>query len=77
VLIEAAEECLDEGLGLGAAFAPRLGTEFDTDNLLRMDTLTQIQVLKEGVSAGIFSPYEGRAKFDLDPAAGGESSYLQ
>lgn len=73
VLIEAIEVCLDEGLGTG----DKLGTEFDTKNLLRMDSVTQMQVLKEGVSAGILAPNEGRADLDLKPKTGGDTPYLQ
>ena len=73
VLIEAIELCLDEGLGTGET----LGTEFDLDNLLRMDSVTQMLVLKEGVSAGLLSPDEGRAKLDRKPVAGGGTPYLQ
>lgn len=71
VLIEAIELCLDEGLGTGE----KLGTEFDTENLLRMDSVTQMQVLKE--SAGILSPNEMRAKLDKKPKNGGDSPMLQ
>lgn len=73
VLIEAIELCLDEGLGTGET----LGTEFDLDNLLRMDSVTQMAVLKEGVSAGLLSPDEGRAKLDRKPVPGGATPYLQ
>lgn len=76
-LIEAAEECLDEGLGLGAATGRPLGTEFDIDNLLRMDSLTQIEVSKAGVAAGVFTPNEERAKYGRGPKPGGDSPYLQ
>lgn len=71
VLIESIELCLDEGLATGEA----LGTEFDLDNLLRMDSVTQMQVLKE--SAGILSPNEQRAKLDKKPKSGGDSPMLQ
>jgi HK97 family phage portal protein len=71
VLIEAIEVCLDEGLNTG----DRLGTEFDTDNLLRMDSVTQMQVLKEG--AGILKVDEMRAKLDKAPTKGGDAVYLQ
>lgn len=71
VLIEAIELCLDEGLGTGET----LGTEFDVENLLRMDSVTQMQVLKE--SAGILSPNEQRAKLDKKPMPGGNSPMLQ
>lgn len=73
VLIEAIELCLDEGLATGET----LGTEFDLDNLLRMDSVTQMSVLKEGVSAGLLSPDEGRAKLDRKPVPGGNTPYLQ
>lgn len=71
VLIESIELCLDEGLATGEA----LGTEFDVDNLLRMDSVTQMQVLKEG--AGILKVDEMRAKLDKKPTPGGDAVYLQ
>jgi len=71
VLIEAMELCLDEGLATGE----NLGTEFDVDNLLRMDSVTQMSVLKEG--AGILKIDEMRAKLDKKPTAGGDAVYLQ
>ncbi|HYC66650.1 phage portal protein [Brevundimonas sp.] len=70
-LIEAAELCLDEGLECPAG----TGTEFDTENLLRMDSVTQMQVLKEG--AGILKIDEMRAKLDKGPTEGGDAVYLQ
>ncbi len=73
VLIEAAELCLDEGLGMGE----NIGTEFDVDNLLRMDTTALINAEKEAVGAGIKSPNEARKRLDLKPVAGGNSPYLQ
>jgi HK97 family phage portal protein len=72
--IEEIEELLDYGLGLGGS---NLGTEFDTETLLRMDTTTQITAIRDAVGAGIMSPNEGRAKIDLKPVTGGKSPYLQ
>lgn len=69
--IEAMELCLDEGLGTGDA----LGTEFDVENLLRMDSVTQMQVLKEG--AGILKVDEMRGKLGRKPTEGGGAVYLQ
>jgi HK97 family phage portal protein len=69
--IEQIELLLDEGLGTG----DKLGTEFDLDNLLRMDGVTQMQMLKE--SAGILSPNEQRAKLDKRPVEGGDSPMVQ
>jgi HK97 family phage portal protein len=74
-LIEEAEECLDEGLGIG--WGVGLGTEFDVDNLLRMDTMTQVTAERDAVGAGIKSPNESRKRFDLPPVEGGDSPYLQ
>lgn len=70
-LIEDAELCLDEGLGTGEG----RGTEFDTENLLRMDSVTQMDVLDK--SKGIMSPNEQRKKLDLRPKTGGDSPMLQ
>lgn len=72
-LVQAIESCLDEGLELPEPY----GTGFDEASLLRMDSVSQMQELKEGVSAGIYSPNEARARRDLDPVEGGESPYLQ
>lgn len=74
-LIEEIEELLDQALGIGEADG--LGTEFDTDNLLRMDSLALTSTVKDAVGAGVMSPNEGRAKFDLKPVTGGDSPYLQ
>ncbi|WP_421930144.1 phage portal protein [Nitratireductor rhodophyticola] len=73
-LIEDIEICLDEGLGMTGE---KIGTEFDLDGLLRMDSVTQMQALKEGISAGIMSPNEARRRLDLKKVAGGETPYLQ
>jgi HK97 family phage portal protein len=75
VLIEAAEECLDEGLGIGGPWASNLGTEFDTDNLLRMDSVTQMDVLEK--SKGKLTVNEQRKKLDAKPVEGGDTVYLQ
>jgi HK97 family phage portal protein len=75
--IEAIESLLDEGLGLTASGLPTYGTEFDLDDLLRMDTATKTETTADAVKAGFMSPNEARAKFNLKPTAGGESPYLQ
>ncbi|WP_312313158.1 phage portal protein [Sphingobium yanoikuyae] len=71
VLIEAIELCLDEGLATGEG----LGTEFDTENLLRMDAATQMDVLEK--SKGKLTVNEQRAKLDRKPVEGGDTVYLQ
>jgi HK97 family phage portal protein len=48
--IEDIELCLDEGLGIGEGVSINgtiYGTEFDVDNLLRMDSATQMDVLEK------------------------------
>lgn len=71
VLIEAIELCLDEGLGTGEM----LGTEFDTDNLLRMDSVTQMDVLEKGKN--ILTPDESRRRLGVGPTPGGNVVYRQ
>jgi len=73
--IEEIEELLDHALGIG--WGEGIGTEFDTENLLRMDSVTQITAIQQAVGAGVMAPNEGRAKLDLRPVDGGESPYLQ
>jgi len=70
-LIEAAEVCLDEGLATGDT----VGTEFDIDNLLRMDAATQMDVLDKGKN--VMTPNEARRKLDLIPKTGGDAVYRQ
>lgn len=78
VLIEGIELCLDEGLGLDTNKEGRtLGTEFDLDDLLRMDQATQSQVARDLVGSGVMSPDEARAKFSLPKVEGGSTPYLQ
>jgi len=69
--LEAAELCLDEGLSMSEG----TGTEFDTENLLRMDSVTQMEMLDK--SKGILTPNEQRKRLDLSPKAGGDSPMLQ
>jgi HK97 family phage portal protein len=77
-LIENLELSLDEGLGLVDVPNHTYGTEFDLDDLLRMDTTTKTAAAKDGVSAGCLSPNEARKRyFDLGPVEGGDTPYLQ
>lgn len=71
VLIESIELCLDEGLGTGET----LGTEFDLDQLLRMDSSTMMDVLEK--SKGKMTPNEQRKRLNLGPKAGGDTVYMQ
>jgi HK97 family phage portal protein len=72
-LIEAIESLLDEGLSLPSKY----GTEFDLDDLMRMDSALLMRTASEGVKAGIMSPNEARRKISLGPVKGGQSPYLQ
>lgn len=71
VLIEAAEVCLDEGLGLGST----LGTEFDLDGLLRMDSITQMDVIEK--AKNVMTLDERRRRIDLRAVKGGNTIYMQ
>jgi len=75
-LIEGVESVLDNGLGLVTANQDS-GTEFDLDDLLRMDTATQFKTYGEGVNRGILAPNEARRKMNLKPVKGGQTPYLQ
>ncbi len=76
-IIKRIEDALDEGLGLVAVEGKRLGTMFDLDDLLRMDTSTLTAALKEQVGAGITKPNEARRRLNLSPVTGGDTPYLQ
>jgi HK97 family phage portal protein len=71
VLLEAIEACLDEGLATG----DKLGTEFDLDGLLRMDSAAQMEMLDK--SRNVMTPNEARRRLDLKPVPGGDTVYRQ
>ncbi len=74
VQVEGIEALLDEGLGIaGAGYS----TEFDLDDLLRMDSATQVKTLNDAVGGGWMSPNEARKKRNLPAVTGGETPYLQ
>jgi HK97 family phage portal protein len=80
VLIESIELCLDEGLGIGRGVKAKgsgeiYGTEFDTESLLRMDSITQMDVLEK--SKGKLTVNEQRGKLNRGPVEGGDTVYLQ
>jgi HK97 family phage portal protein len=72
-LIESVEILLDEGL----ATPPDMGTEFDLDNLLRMDPVSLADVNEKGIRAGYLAPNEARLRSNLEPVEGGDSPYMQ
>ena len=73
-LIEARENLLDDGLDLKS-----FGLEafLDLETLIRMDSSTQMQRLKEGVGAAIMTPNEARRKIGYGPLVGGDTVYMQ
>lgn len=72
-LIENLELCLDEGLELPKPY----GTEFDLDDLFRMDTVSRADAAAKSLTGGM-SPNEARFKyFDKGPVKGGETPYMQ
>jgi HK97 family phage portal protein len=71
--VESIELCLDEGLELPKPY----GTEFDLDDLLRMDTAAMIDSEGKAVGAGIKAPNESRKRMNLKPKQGGDTPYLQ
>lgn len=78
ILIESIELCLDEGLGLDSKKdGVTWGTEFDLDDLLRMDTSAMVAAEAEAVKGGIKAPNEARRRLNLGPVKGGETPYLQ
>jgi HK97 family phage portal protein len=80
VLIETIELLLDEGLGMAPEKIEgrRLGTEFDLDDLLRMDTAARVKAAADSITAGAISPDEARQKyFGLGKVTGGNTPYLQ
>jgi HK97 family phage portal protein len=72
-LIECAELCLDEGLELPT----NLGTEFDLDNLLRMDTSALFESNNNATKGGWMKPNEARFRANMKPVPGGDTPYLQ
>lgn len=76
-LIESLEALLDDGLGLTRITDRPLGTEFELDDLLRMDTTTLTKALSEQVKASIASPDEARKRMNLGPVPGGKYPLAQ
>ena len=72
MLLEAAEVLLDEGLELTKNDRGlQLGTEFDLDGLLRMDTSTKVKAAHDAVgSGGMSSERSAHALFRSRPGQG-------
>ncbi len=72
-LLENAELCLDAGLELPT----NQRTEFDTNELLRLDTATRYEGYAKAIGAGWMEPNEARRREGLPPVAGGDSPLIQ
>jgi HK97 family phage portal protein len=70
--LEDMEACLDEGLGMDGV---TIGTEFDVDNLLRMDSLGQMEVIEK--SKNVLTLDERRQRLSAPKIDGGDTVYLQ
>lgn len=73
-LFNAIEDLLDGGLGLTDA---GYRSEFDLDELLRMDTATRMDSINKAIAGGWMAPNEGRSRFGMLPVTGGESPMMQ
>lgn len=72
VLIVDIVTLLDDGLGMDGV---TIGVEFNTDELLRMDAMTQMDVLEK--AKGKMTPNEMRKRLNLGPKEGGNTIYMQ
>jgi HK97 family phage portal protein len=78
VHIESIELCVDEGLGLDKPKDGRLlGVEFDLDDLIRMDTSTQVDALSKAVGGSIMTPNAALKRLNQPPVEGGDTIYMQ
>lgn len=71
--LESFEQLMDNALGL--PYDRR--TEFDTDELLRMDPLAQADANAKRLGSGELAPNEARAKANLPPVKGGDQPFMQ
>lgn len=79
-IIEGTEAVLDDGLGLSEAEGRTpgsFGTEFDLEDLTRMDPGAQVEYHSKAVKGALETPNEARRKMGLPPMKGGDSLYLQ
>jgi len=71
---ESLELCFTEGLEVADA---GYEVEFCVEDLDRMDSVQRMEVATKGVTGGIFSPNDGRRKFNLPNVKGGDRPFLQ
>ena len=70
----AIEDLLDDALAL---VGTNLRTEFELDDLLRMDSAARAEVTERLIRSAVLSPDEARAKFGYLPVPGGGSPMIQ
>lgn len=77
-IIEDIEAGLNEGLGiLMPKDGRQLAVEFDTDSLLRMDSVAMMGMLAKGIESSILAPNEARKRVNLGPVSGGDQPLAQ
>ena len=77
-LMTSIQDLLDYGLGIAEKIDGRqLGTEFDRDDLLWMDTATMVETESKKVGGAIGTPNESRKRLNLKPVEGGDDVYSQ
>lgn len=72
-LMEAIEWCLQDGLGLSES----LEVHIDTTDLLRMDSVSQMELVTKGIQGRVYTTNEGREAFNLGPVEGGSRVFAQ
>jgi phage portal protein BeeE len=70
----AIEDLLDDGLGLTYA---KFRSEFDLEELMRMDAAAQTEMLHKASGGAYMKPDEARAKAGMLPVPGGNALYKQ
>ena len=73
VLIEEFEACMKDGLEL----PPGTIIELDTDDLMRMDKITQIEMLAKAVGGSVMTPNAAMLELNQKPVEGGDTIYMQ
>jgi len=73
-LFNAIEDLLDDGLRLTGT---NYRTEFDIEELMRMDSKAQTELLTKASGGAYMKPDEARAKAGMKPVPGGDALYKQ
>ena len=66
-MIELVEQSIERLFGLGRGEE----VNFDSDAMLRLDASAQMEIVSKGVTSGVLSPDEARAKVGFGPIRGG------